>query len=149
MSAVRGNVAGRDRKRSPKPYVVKVNERSGAIYLQRERPPLFMELPYVTALVFAVIFALISCCQYIRLRTDVECRIRQTEALERHVVSMQNDNDLAEKDMSYVQDLNLIYETATQMLGMVPAAEANIRFYDRSDSEYVYQRDNIPLIGFK
>lgn len=133
------------RKKPVKPYVIKVNESSGAIYLERERNPLFMELPYVTALIIAVLFALISCCGYIQLKTDVEVQIRRTEALERQLHILQNDNDLAEKDMSYAQDLDYIYKEATLVLGMVPVAEANVLFYDRSDSEYVYQRDRIPF----
>lgn len=137
------------RRRQARPYVLKVNEKSGAIYLEREHHPLLVELPYVLALVTAVIFALLSCCRYIQLRTDVELRIRRNEALERQLHTLQGENTLAEKDVSYTQDLNYIYDVATRTLGMVPAAEANVLFFDRSDSEYVYQRDNIPFIGLK
>lgn len=135
-------------KKQAKPYVIKVNEESGSIYLERERHPLLIELPYVAALVIAVLFALLSCCQYIKLRTDVELHIRQTENLERQLHALQNANTIAEKDVSYVRNLNDVYKTATEVLGMVPAAEVNILFYERSDSEYVYQRDNIPHIGY-
>lgn len=146
MSAAQSGAARKSRRRQARPYVVKVNEESGTIYLERERHPLFLELPYVAALVLAVTFALFSCCRYIKLRTDVECRIRETQALERQVVAMQNDNDLAEKDVAYIHDLNTVYEIATQTLGMVPVSEANVLFFDRRDSEYVYQDDNIPTI---
>lgn len=135
-------------RKQTKPYVIKVNEQSGTVYLERERHPLLVELPYVAALVITVVFAILSCFQYIQLKTDVEVHIRQMEVLERQLHNLQNANTLAEKDITYLCNLNDIYETATQSLGMVPAAEANILFYERSDSCYVYQRDNIPFIGY-
>lgn len=135
------------RRRQAKPYVIRVHEKSGTIYLERERHPLVEELPFVAALVIAVAFALLSCFQYIHLKTDIELRIRETEALERQLHVMRSENTLAEREMAYTRDFNHIYEVATKSLGMVPAAEANILFYDRSDSEYVYQRDNIPFTG--
>lgn len=137
------------KKRKAKPYVIKVNEESGIIYLERERHPLLVELPYMTALMMAVMFALLSCFQYIHLKTDVELRIRETEVLERQLHTLQTENTLAEREVTYTRDFNHIYEVATKSLGMVPAAEANILFYDRSNSEYVYQRDNIPFTGLQ
>lgn len=137
------------KKRKAKPYVIKVNEKSGVIYLERERHPLLVELPYMTALMIAVMFALLSCFQYIHLKTDVELRIRETEVLERQLHTLQTENTLAEREVAYTRDFNHIYEVATKSLGMVPASEANIRFYDRSNSEYVYQRDNIPFTGLQ
>lgn len=149
MNAARVATGRAWRKKQPKPYIIKVNEESGTLYLQRERHPLLLELPYVAALVVAVLFALLSCCQYIQLKTEVELHIRQTEALERQLHILRNENTLAEKDVTYVRDIDHIYEIATTRLGMVPAAEGNIRFYERSDSEYVYQRDNIPSFGYQ
>lgn len=149
MNAAVGTTGKGWRRNQAKPYVIKVSEESGAMYLEREHHPLLGELPYAMALVLTVLFALLSCCQYIQLQTSVELRIRQTEALERQLHTLRNDNTLAEKDVSYVQDLNYIYEVATGTLGMVSVAEGNILYYDRSDSEYVYQRDNIPFIGLK
>lgn len=137
------------RKKQTRPYVLKVNEKSGTIYLERERHPLLVELPYVAALVAAVAFTLLSCFQYINLKTDMELRIRKAEVLERQLYTLQNENTMAGREVADTRDFNHIYEVATQSLGMVPAAEANILFYDRSDSEYVYQRDNIPFSGLQ
>lgn len=149
MIAVRETGGYAPKKRKAKPYVIKVNEKSGVIYLERERHPLLVELPYMTALMVAIMFSLLSCFQYIHLKTDIELRIRETEALERQLHTLQTENTLAEREVADTRDFNFIYEVATKSLGMVPAAEANILFYDRSHSEYVYQRDNIPFTGLQ
>lgn len=131
-----------------KPYVMKVDERTGSLYLERERPPFIGELPYVTALVLAVSFALLSCFQYIHLRTEVTDKIRQTEALERQYLELKNANTLTEREVRRTPDLDGIYETAVTELGMVPATEENILLFERTNSEFIYQIDNIPNFGF-
>lgn len=147
MSSV-GSAARKRTAVKKKPYVMKVDEKTGSLVLERERPPFIGELPYLTVLVITVVFALLSCCQYIQLRTDVECRIRQTEALERHVLSLRNENTLTERKVRQTPDLSRIYETAVNELGMVPATRDHILIFERSNSEFVYQTDNIPNIGF-
>lgn len=147
MSAGAGNTIRVRHRKVSKPYVIKVNEQSGKVYLEREKHPLLVELPYILMLMFAVVFATLSCMQYIHLKTEMECRIRETQALESQLFTLRNDNILAEKDTSYIHDLSMIYEIATESLDMVPVAEANVVFYQRSNSEYVYQKDNIPSIG--
>ena len=147
MSSV-GSAARKRTAVKKRPYVMKVDENTGSLVLERERPPFIGELPYLMILVITVTFALFSCCQYIQLRTDVECRIRKTETLERQFLSMKNDNTLLEREVRCTPDLSLIYETAVNELGMVPATEENIRVFERTSNEFVYQRDNIPNFGF-
>lgn len=141
MSAIQRMI----QERFAKPYVMKVDKKSGGLYLEREKNPLLAEVPYVAVLIIAVMFAIFSCCQYIYLRTNVECRFRTLQDLERQVVLLTNDNILAEKYMasSGMTDLNYVYNVATETLGMVPATEYHVIFYDRSDSEFVYQRQNM------
>lgn len=148
MIAIGSGTAGKRTSVKKKPYVMKVDEETGSLYLERERHPLLDELPYVTALVIAVFFALISCFQYIHLRTDVANRIRQTEALERQFQALRSENILTESEVRRTPDLDSIYETAVSELGMVPATEANVLIFERTNSEFVYQRDNIPNFGF-
>lgn len=141
MSAIQRMI----QERFAKPYVMKVDKKSGGLYLEREKNPLLAEVPYVIVLIIAVMFAIFSCCQYIYLRTNVECRIRTLQDLERQVVLLTNDNILAEKYMasSGMTDLNYVYTVATETLGMVPVTEYHVIYYDRSDSEFVYQRQNM------
>ena len=41
-------------------------------------------------------------------------------------------------------DLEYIYKTATEEMGMVPAAEDQVIYFDRTESEYVRQNEDIP-----
>ncbi len=148
MNKIRGNIARKRILQRPKPYVMKENKRTGKLYLKRERPPFIGELPYVMALVIAVCFAMFSCLYYIQVRTKVEYRIHQMEALERQFLSLKNNNTLTERELYRTPDLNHIYEIAIEELGMVPATENNVRLFERSNSEFVYQTDNIPNMGF-
>ena len=144
-----GGSAVRKRSHSrTKPYVMKRDKKTGALYLERERPPFVGELPYVTALVVTILFALCSCCQYIQLCTDVETRIRQAQLLEREVLELREANTMMECRMSQTPDLNIVYQIAVEELGMIPVTDEHLLLFERSNSEYVYQTDNIPKIGF-
>ncbi|MDO4267520.1 MAG: hypothetical protein Q4C73_03525 [Eubacteriales bacterium] len=147
MSAAGSAVRSREKVRT-KPYVMKRDRKTGALYLERERPPFIGELPYAAALVLTIFIAVLSCFQYIRLRTEVETRISRAAALEREIVALKDSNMMMECAVYQTPDLNQVYEIAVTELGMIPATEEHIREFERSDSGYVYQTDNIPKIGF-
>lgn len=132
-----------------KPYMIKVNEDSGELYLERERNELLMEVPYAIALILASVFAIYVCCSHIQLWTDMNWRIRRIEQLERQAITLKGDNELAEREVAYAGDLDYVYDVATQTLGMIPVTEDKVIFYQRTDREFVYQRDNILSIGLK
>ena len=50
--------------------------------------------------------------------------------------------------MSQTPDLNMVYQIAVEELGMIPVTDEHLLLFERSNSEYVYQTDNIPKIGF-
>lgn len=131
-----------------KTYEFKRDKHTGRLYLSRRRLPYLGELPYVALLMIAVCFALTSYVNYIQLRTSVECRIDRLEVLERQYHTMQNDNMLMERTVT-APDFSEIYEIATEELGMVPISRKYIRTYYRTNREFVYQRDNIPIIGYQ
>lgn len=137
------------RKLIEKPYTIKCNKKSGALYLEREKNPLFMEAPYAVALLIAAAFAIFSCCEHISLWTDVNCRIRRLESLQRQMITLKNDNELIERRYAGMGDLEYVYEVATKTLGMVPVTEDHVLFYEPADHEFVYQRDDILLNGWE
>lgn len=132
------------RKLIEKPYTIKYNKKSGVLYLEREKSFLFMEAPYAAALLIAAAFAIYSCCSHISLWTDVNCRIKRLEQLERQMMTLKNDNELTQRRYAVTGDLEYIYTVATKTLGMVPATKDHVIFFEQSNSEYVYQRDDIP-----
>lgn len=137
------------KKKVSYPYVLTVDRHSGGLYLKRERSVLFSELPYAAVLVAAVLFALVSCMQYIQIHNLVSLHVKHIEQLEQEVEILKNDNLAKEKDLSYVKNLDAVYETAVQSLGMIPATESHVVFYDQNNNEFVYQRDNIPTNRLK
>lgn len=147
-----GRITGNARSAEPhapkkKTYRLTVSRRTGKLYLKREVSPFWGELPYGAALALTVLFVCLGYCDYIHVRTAVECRVRAVAELESRCWRLTNQNELTEKEMLRVTDLNQIYETATEELGMVPADGGNVRVYERSGSEFVYQLENIPQIG--
>lgn len=130
-------------------YEFEIDDKSGTLYLKRQRPQLLGELPFVLMLLVAVTFAMGSYCHYIRLRTSVECCTDRTERLERQYLSLQNDNVILERTLYQTPDLTAVYEAATQELGMVPLTREHLLMYEQNNEEFVYQAENIPLIGYK
>ncbi len=128
----------------PRPYTMCVNKKTGAVYLKRQYPWYIRELPFVAAFVAVALFALVSCFGYIGVRTDIEHRIHRIEVLEQSIERMKNDNTLTERQLSLTPSLDDVYEIATDELGMVPAGEEQVIFYQRSYRDYVYQSDNLP-----
>lgn len=129
-----------------KPYVFAIDEKTGNLYLKQYRAPFWDELPYAMVLVATVVFALFSCCHYIQIRTSIECRMRQTNKLQGEYWDLLNQNNLQEKEMNRISDLDQIYEIATTELGMVPVQKEHVLLYERINSEFVYQTDNIPIV---
>lgn len=144
MSTGLGNTVRRLASIQKKPYAVRVNRETGAIYLEREYSPFYHELPYRLVMIVAILCAVVSCCGYIRVRTDMECRIRRTARLERELTVKKNDNFLMEKLMSKTPDLDQVYAIATTELGMVPVTEKHVILFESTNSEFVAQRDDIP-----
>ncbi|MCC8127251.1 MAG: hypothetical protein LIO92_07625 [Clostridiales bacterium] len=144
MNMISGNTA---RKLMPerRPYIFAVNEKTGELILKQERSPFLGELPYVTVMAVAVIFTVISCFNFINLCTRTQCHVQAISGLESEYYRMSEQNNLLEKDLREVVDLNSIYEAAAE-LGMVRANRDNVLVYERRDSEYIYQTDNIPGI---
>lgn len=135
--------AGKPAK-AAKPYVFVVDEKTGNMYLKQYRAPFWDEVPYAMVLVATVVFALLSCCHYIQIRTSIECRVRETNKLQSEYWLLLNENNMQEKEMNQISDLNQIYEIATGELGMIPVQKDNVLLYERVNSEFVYQKDNIP-----
>ena len=54
------------------------------------------------------------------------------------------ENDALETRINTSIDLDYIYKVATEELGMVYANRNQVRLYDKTESEYVRQYEDIP-----
>lgn len=103
-----------------------------------------MELPFVIMLTIAAICTLYLCVSYLQLQSSITARLDRIEALEERIETLKADNDALETRINTSVDLDYIYKVATEELGMVYANKNQVRLYDKTESEYVRQYEDIP-----
>lgn len=109
----------------------------------RERA-LYMDGPYVFALTIAAIATLFLCMNYLRIQSSITTRIDHIEELELRLEHLKSENDALETRIDTYVDLDHIYQVATEELGMVYANKDQILLYNKTESEYVRQYEDIP-----
>ena len=117
--------------------------RSHMVRRNREKA-LRLDAPYVLALTVAAILTLAICMQYLQLRASITARIGNIESLEQDVEALKAENDALETSINTYVDLDHIYDVATKELGMVYANKDQILLYDKTESEYVRQYEDVP-----
>ena len=103
-----------------------------------------LDLPYVILLSAACICTLYICVSYLQLQSDLTARMHNIEQLEARFEKLKTENDALETSINTSIDLNKIYEIATKELGMVYAKKDQVLLYDKTESEYVRQYEDIP-----
>lgn len=105
---------------------------------------MYMDLPYVILLTIASICTLYLCVTYLHVQSSITARMHNIEGLETKLEQMKAENDALETSINTSIDLNEIYEIATKELGMVYANKDQVLLYDKTESEYVRQYEDIP-----
>ncbi len=105
---------------------------------------MYMDLPYVILLTIASICTLYLCVNYLHVQSSITARMHNIESLETELEQMKAENDALETSINTSIDLNEIYEIATKELGMVYANKDQVLLYDKTESEYVRQYEDIP-----
>lgn len=128
-----------ERIKRPKPgkkinYQVKRNQEKA----------LQMNLPYVMMLTVASVCTLYLCVNYLQLQSSITSRIHNIETLEKELEALKSENDALETDINTSLDLDYVYRVATQELGMVYADKSQVILYNKTESEYVRQYEDIP-----
>ena len=103
-----------------------------------------MDLPYVIVLTIAAVCPLYFCVSYLQLQSSIAARLNHIEALEASIEKKKADNDALETRINTSIDLDNIYKIATEELGMVYANKDQVRMYNKTESEYVRQYEDIP-----
>lgn len=122
------------RRKVSKSYTVRRNQ---------ERA-LQMDLPYVFLLTVAAVCALYICVNYLHVQSTMAARITNIENLEKRLEVLKSENDALETRINTSLDLEKVYRIATEELGMVYANKKQVLLYDRTESEYVRQYEDIP-----
>ena len=66
------------------------------------------------------------------------------KSMETRLERLRTENDALEQSIDNSVDLNYVYQVAVNELGMVHAGSDNVILYDKTESEYVRQYENIP-----
>ena len=111
---------------------------------RNQEKALQMDLPYVMILTIAAICALYLCVSYLQLQSSIAARINSIEKLEKQIEVLKADNDALETRINTSVDLDHVYKVATEELGMVYANKNQVRLYNKTESEYVRQYEDIP-----
>ena len=120
------------------------NERHTANVRRRQEKALPMDLPFVVMLTIAAICTLYLCISYLQLQSSITARLDRIETLEKSIETLKADNDALETRINTSVDLDYVYKVATEELGMVYANKNQVRLYNKTESEYVRQYEDIP-----
>lgn len=103
-----------------------------------------MDLPYVIMLTIAAVCTLYLCVNYLHLQSSITSRIHEIEKLETNLETLKTENDALQTSINTSVDLDHVYKVATEELGMVYANKNQILQYEKTESEYVRQNEDIP-----
>ncbi|MDO4265608.1 MAG: cell division protein FtsL [Eubacteriales bacterium] len=109
-----------------------------------ERSELSIDLPFLLLLTAAIAATLVICYNYLRLTASIDAHMDNIERLETTLENMRTENDALEQSIDTSVDLNYVYNIAVNELGMIHAGKDNTITYDKTESEYVRQYENIP-----
>ena len=124
----------RERKEYKRSHIVRRNQEKA----------LYMDGPYVLALTAAAVITLFLCMNYLHIQSSITTRIDHIETLELKLEHLKSENDALQTRIDTYVDLDHVYKVATEELGMVYANKDQILLYNKTESEYVRQYEDIP-----
>ncbi|MDO5140127.1 MAG: cell division protein FtsL [Eubacteriales bacterium] len=101
-------------------------------------------LPLTLLLVAAVAASLFIGYRYLCLKSSLNSHMSEVKTLEAQLDRIRTENDNFEKSIDTSVDLNYVYSVAVNELGMVHVGQDNIIQYEKTESEYVRQYEDIP-----
>ncbi len=111
---------------------------------KNQEKALRMDLPCVAVLTVAVACVLCICVNYLQIQSRISARIHHIAQLEQNLEQLKAENDAEQASIKTNIDLEYVYKVATEELGMVYANKDQVLLYDKIESEYVRQYEDIP-----
>ncbi len=103
-----------------------------------------MNLASFVLMLSATLIASYLCINYIRSEVLLENKIKSISSLEKNLKELIDKNDAKAAKINESINLDEILNVATQKFGMVYANKNQIIRYDKTESEYVRQYEDIP-----
>lgn len=98
----------------------------------------------ILGLTVALVCVLYICISYLHIQSEMTASMHHITALEKELEQLKSENDTLQTKINTEVDLDYVYKVATEDLGMVYANSGQVLLYDKTDSEYVRQYDDIP-----
>lgn len=127
----------------PQRIVRKEHQYSHRVRRNQEKA-FYVDGPYVFALTIAAIVTLFLCVHYLHIQASISTRMNHIEELELTLEHLKSENDALQTRIDTYVDLDHVYQVATEELGMVYASKDQILLYNKTESEYVRQYEDIP-----
>ena len=100
--------------------------------------------PSLIVLIMATILMLGTCVNYLKVQSSITTHRNKIEKLEDRLQTLKADNDALEAHINTGLDLDHIRYIAMSELGMVYQTKDQLIYYEKTESGYVRQNENIP-----
>lgn len=114
---------------------------------ENRRQAMGINKAYVVFLSFAAVLMLVVCVNYVQLRSELTSRSKHITALQKELVSLNEENTTKYNSIMDKVNLEEIREKAINELGMVYASDSQVIEYDNPTGDYIKQYDQIPEEG--
>jgi cell division protein FtsL len=101
-------------------------------------------LSHVVLLAIACVIVFMASFNYLRVRSDIRTVTKQIGTVQSNLSDLSQQNLDAQREIDAYVDLDYIKKVAKKELGMVPADEDQVIYYEKTESEYVHQNEDIP-----
>ena len=115
-------------------------------HVKEQNQPEIASIPWPTLFVLlsVTLITLYLLFGYLSLKSTLDSKRENVAALETRLDRLKTENDAFEQSIDISVDLNYVYKVAVQKLGMVHAGAENVIRYDKTESQYVRQYEQIP-----
>ena len=114
-----------------------------ALRRNREKA-LQISVPYLLLLAAATVAVVAICVSYLKVQSSITAHQSAVGKLESQLSTLRTNNSALESRIDAYVDLDYIFQVATEELGMTYASDDQVIYYDKSESEYVRQYEDIP-----
>ena len=99
---------------------------------------------YAAVFFAACLITLFLCLNYIRVYSSISAHQKRIDALQTEIQALRTENIAAQTDLELKTDLSYVALTAKRDLHMVMPKADQLMYFDRSEQEYVRQREDLP-----
>lgn len=101
-------------------------------------------LSQVVLLGVACVIVFFTSFNYLKVRSDIQTLTKQIGTIQSNLSDLSQQNLDTQREIDTYIDLDYIEKIAKKELGMIQPEEDQVIYYDKTESEYVHQNEDIP-----